>query len=48
MRDRPLKMLEIGLGCNMNYGPGHSYKTWLEFFPNVDMVKNMLSYSSVD
>jgi len=37
MRDRPLKMLEIGLGCNMDYGPGHSYKTWLEFFPNVDM-----------
>ncbi|TVY80371.1 8-demethyl-8-alpha-L-rhamnosyl tetracenomycin-C 2'-O-methyltransferase [Lachnellula suecica] len=37
IRDRPLKMLEIGLGCNMGYGPGHSYHTWLEFFPNVDM-----------
>lgn len=21
-RDTPLKMLEIGLGCDMNYGPG--------------------------
>lgn len=37
MRDRPLKMLEIGLGCDMSYGPGASYHTWLEFFPNVDM-----------
>ncbi|KAF4628041.1 hypothetical protein G7Y89_g10111 [Cudoniella acicularis] len=37
MRDKPLKMLEIGLGCDMDYGPGASYHTWLEFFPNVDM-----------
>src|SRR5450432_4049187 len=37
MRDQPLKMLEIGLGCDMNYGPGASYYTWLEYFPNVDL-----------
>ncbi|CAG8972746.1 hypothetical protein HYALB_00006837 [Hymenoscyphus albidus] len=37
IRDRKIKMLEIGLGCNMNYGPGMSYHTWLEFFPNVDL-----------
>ncbi|KAL2067581.1 hypothetical protein VTL71DRAFT_2006 [Oculimacula yallundae] len=37
LRDRPLKMLEIGLGCNMAYGPGKSYYTWLEFLPHVDM-----------
>ncbi|KAG4439331.1 hypothetical protein IFR05_005206 [Cadophora sp. M221] len=37
VRDRPLKMLEIGLGCNMAYGPGKSYYTWLEFLPNVDL-----------
>lgn len=30
-------MLEIGLGCDMNYGPGASYYTWLEYFPNVDL-----------
>lgn len=30
-------MLEIGLGCDMNYGPGASYYTWLEFFPHVDL-----------
>lgn len=44
IRHKPLKMLEIGLGCNMAYGPGKSYYTWLEFLPNVDMVsKNNLS-----
>jgi hypothetical protein len=37
IRDKPLKMLEIGLGCNMGYGPGKSYYTWLEFLPNVDL-----------
>jgi len=36
-RDKPLKMLEIGLGCDMNYGPGASYYTWLEYFPFVDL-----------
>jgi hypothetical protein len=30
-------MLEIGLGCDMKYGPGASYYTWLEYFSNVDL-----------
>lgn len=30
-------MLEVGLGCDMQYGPGKSYYTWLEFFPHVDL-----------
>lgn len=30
-------MLEIGLGCDMHYGPGKSYYTWLEYFPHVDL-----------
>lgn len=30
-------MLEIGLGCDMNYGPGKSYYTWLEYLPNVEL-----------
>lgn len=30
-------MLEIGLGCDMNYGPGASYALWLEYLPNVDL-----------
>ena len=37
LRYKPIKMLEIGLGCDMNYGPGASYYTWLDFIPNVDL-----------
>ncbi|KXJ87794.1 hypothetical protein Micbo1qcDRAFT_178865 [Microdochium bolleyi] len=37
LRNKRIKMLEIGLGCNMGYGPGHSYHTWLEYFPHVDL-----------
>ncbi|KAI4604459.1 hypothetical protein KJ359_000597 [Pestalotiopsis sp. 9143b] len=37
IRQQKLKMLEIGLGCDMRYGPGKSYYTWLEYFPNVDL-----------
>ncbi|KAH6609004.1 hypothetical protein Trco_002350 [Trichoderma cornu-damae] len=37
IRDEPLKVLEIGLGCNMDYGPGASYYTWLEYLPNVHL-----------
>lgn len=37
VREKKLKMLEIGLGCDMNYGPGKSYYTWLDYFPNVDL-----------
>lgn len=29
---RPVKFLEIGLGCNMQYGPGKSVQLWKEFF----------------
>jgi hypothetical protein len=36
-RDKRLKMLEIGLGCGMSYGPGVSYYTWLEYFPHVNL-----------
>ncbi|TVY82670.1 8-demethyl-8-alpha-L-rhamnosyl tetracenomycin-C 2'-O-methyltransferase [Lachnellula suecica] len=36
-RDRRVKMLEIGLGCGMSYGPGASYYTWLDYFTNLDL-----------
>ncbi|PTB65919.1 hypothetical protein BBK36DRAFT_1120596 [Trichoderma citrinoviride] len=36
-RDEEVKVLEIGLGCNMDYGPGASYYTWLEYLPFVDL-----------
>merc|ERR1740130_2169128 len=28
-------MLEIGLGCTMNYGPGASTKIWPHMFPHL-------------
>ncbi|RMY68050.1 hypothetical protein D0863_07383 [Hortaea werneckii] len=37
VRATRLKLLEIGLGCDMSYGPGASYYTWLEYLPNVDL-----------
>ncbi|THY55669.1 hypothetical protein D6C99_03084 [Aureobasidium pullulans] len=37
VRMKRIKMLEIGLGCDMGYGPGASYNLWLEYFPYVDL-----------
>ena len=56
IREKKLKVLEIGLGCDMvrlvqqvtsgaccvltipqHYGPGASYYTWLDYFPNVEL-----------
>lgn len=31
------RLLEIGLGCNMRYGPGASAKIWKRMFPDVDV-----------
>lgn len=30
----PIKILEIGLGCRMSYGPGKSLQMWRLLFPN--------------
>ena len=44
-RDDPnLKMLEIGLGCNMPYGEGHSIKVWKDYFPKAHAGINVLEY----
>ena len=32
-----MKMLEIGLGCDMNYGPGASVAIWKELLPKADL-----------
>lgn len=32
-----MKMLEIGLGCDMKYGPGASVKLWKALFPGADL-----------
>jgi hypothetical protein len=30
-------MLEIGLGCDMQYGPGASATLWRSYFPEADL-----------
>ncbi|KAI1841621.1 hypothetical protein JX266_012174 [Neoarthrinium moseri] len=37
IRNQRVKMLEIGLGCDMADGPGASYYTWLEYFSHVEL-----------
>ena len=34
---RATKMLEIGLGCAMNYGPGASALLWRKLLPNTEL-----------
>ncbi|PNH01618.1 Mycinamicin VI 2''-O-methyltransferase [Tetrabaena socialis] len=34
---RTHKLLEIGLGCDMWYGPGHSAKVWREYLPHAEI-----------
>ena len=37
-RENPnMKFLEIGLGCDMNYGPGASVNVWKELFPKAEL-----------
>ena len=33
LRHRPIKLLEIGLGCGMPWGAGHSVSLWRELLP---------------
>ena len=35
--DEKIKLLEIGLGCDMGYGPGASATIWPRLFPNGDI-----------
>jgi hypothetical protein len=32
-----MKFLEIGLGCDMNYGPGASVNVWKKLFPQAEL-----------
>jgi hypothetical protein len=34
---KPIRMLEIGLGCYMGYGPGASARLWRRLLPNADI-----------
>ncbi len=37
IRFDPLNFLEIGLGCDMSYGPGKSLVLWKEYIPNASI-----------
>jgi hypothetical protein len=39
-----VKLLEIGLGCDMVYGPGESLKLWLEYFKGIDLELHFMEY----
>lgn len=36
-RQSKVKLFEIGLGCDMEYGPGASVKLWHDYLPNVEL-----------
>lgn len=40
-----VKMLEIGLGCNMIYGAGHSVVVWKRYFEHVKLELWMAEYN---
>lgn len=42
-----LKMLEIGLGCGMPYGPGASIPIWHNFFKDTNLTLHMLEFNQV-
>ena len=33
----PIKLLEIGVGCRMSYGPGASVQLWSTYFSNLEL-----------
>jgi len=40
----PVRVFEIGLGCDMHYAPGPSGRTWLELFSQVGIELTFLEY----
>lgn len=48
IRHLPVKMLEIGLGCDMNYGPGASTKVWQKWLPRAEIWQAELNGDCVD
>jgi len=43
-----MKMLEIGLGCNMHYGPGASTAVWKELFPEAELWEAESNFQCVE
>ncbi len=47
LRHNPVRLLEIGLGCNMNYGPGHSLSLWTHYFTNKNSSVSFVEFDGV-
>ncbi|KAL7537659.1 hypothetical protein ACHAXR_007984 [Thalassiosira sp. AJA248-18] len=47
-RKPDMKMLEIGLGCDMNYEPGASVALWRKLFPQADLWEAEYNATCVD
>ena len=45
-RGKRVRVLEIGLGCNMGYGPGASVPVWLEYFKSVGIELSVFEYDA--
>lgn len=43
-RGKRVRLLEIGLGCNMGYGPGASVPVWLDYFDSVGIELHVFEY----
>lgn len=40
-----IKLLEVGLGCGMQYGPGESLKIWRDYFKDIKLDLHFLEYN---
>ena len=47
LRHRPIRLLEIGLGCDMAYGPGHSLALWTQFFSHKNSSISFVEFDRV-
>jgi len=47
IRHKQLKFLEIGLGCDMNYAAGESFRTWNAYFSHPQSLLHFLEYDAV-
>ena len=46
LRHSPVRFLEIGLGCGMNYGPGKSLDLWDQYFTHDDTKIFFIEYNA--
>jgi hypothetical protein len=44
IRGKKINLLEIGLGCNMHYGPGRSLLLWRKYFTHPETEISYLEY----